>query len=148
MFRRWAERWIGYDRLLIAYEKLKRDNHNITNANESLRKRHKNLRDTYARTLANVQAQRAELAKLHRLYTRTLVELRWEQFLNEQNNSESDDCVKIRLMDHDQAWDVADILGERFGKPMYAHSCAVCPVNPITRDRWWHVTRKKTRRRV
>ena len=147
MIRRWVERWVGHDRLLVAYEKLKQDNASLSCANARLRGRHANLRATYANTVANVRTQRAELARLNRLYTRALVDLEWERFLNARNDLGSDDCVKIRLMDHDQAWAVADMLSERFGKPMYAHYCTRCPVNPITRDRWWHVTRKKGRRR-
>jgi hypothetical protein len=148
MIRRWIERWLGYDRLLVAYEKVKRDNDNLVRAHAQLHRRHDNLVRTYQHTVENVRMQRAELAKLNRLYTRALVDLEWERFLAANNDPGSGECVKIRLMDHDQAWDVADVLSERFGKPMYAHYCTRCPVNPITRERWWHVTRKKSRRHV
>lgn len=147
MIRRWIERWLGHDRLLVAYESLKQRNDDLVRAHERLYVKHRNLVRTHQHTTENVRMQRVELAKLNRLYTRALVDLEWERFLNEANDLGSDGCTKIRLMDHDQAWDVADLLTERFGKPMYAHYCTRCPTNPITHDRWWHTTRRKNRRR-
>lgn len=146
MIRRWVERWVGHDRLLVAYEKLKRDNDNLIRSNARLRRRHDNLLDTHHDTVRRVRDQRVELAKLHRLYTRALINLEWERFLATKNDLGSNDCEKIRLLDHDQAWDVAELLSERFNKTMYAHPCRRCPPNIITRGVWWHVTNKRNRR--
>lgn len=149
MIRRWVERWLGYDRLLVAYEKVKKDNESLTRSRDRTRERHRNLLAAYDNTVANVQAQRAELAKLNRLYTRVLVDLEWERFLAEENANawDSTRCVKIRLMNHDQAWEIADLLTGRFEQPMFAYWCDECPRNPITRNYWWHVTRKRRKRR-
>lgn len=147
MIRRLVERWLGYDRLLVAYEKVKHDNENLHWRYDRLSERHQTLSETHRSTADRAERRRAETAKLHRLYTRALVELAWERFLNQANDLGSDHCEKIRLMDHDQAWEVADLLANRFGKPMYAYSCPRCPTNPITRDRWWHTTSLKNKRR-
>ena len=147
MIRRWIERWTGHDRLLVAYEKVKRDNDDLTRKYEQLAKKHSNLLDTYHRTVEKAQVRRVELTRVTRRYTQALVDLQWERFLAAANDLGSDECVKIRLMDHDQAWDVADLLTERFGKSMYAYPCSRCPGNPITSERWWHVTRSRKRRR-
>lgn len=147
MIRGWIERWIGHDRLLVAYEKLKHDNDKLEISRARLRERHSNLYATHEATVERTKAQRAELHKLQRLYTRALIELKWEQFLAANNDLGTNGCEKIRLMDHDQAWDVAELLTERFGKPMYAYACKKCPHNIITHDVWWHVTRQKNKRR-
>lgn len=148
MIRRLAERWLGYDRLLVAYEKVKRDNAKLTARHEQLARRHRILVETHNGTVERATRRRAEAAKLYRLYTRTLVELEWERFLAAANQPiDPEVCEKIRLLDHDQAWEVADVLADRFGKPMYAYGCPKCPTNPITRDRWWHVTSQKSKRR-
>lgn len=148
MIRRWVERWLGYDRLLIAYEKVKRDNENLTQSRERLRESHRKLVVKHDNTAARVRRQRAEVTKLHQLYTRALIELEWERFLAEENAQDSPECVKIKLMNHDQAWEVADLLTERFRQPLFAYQCEWCPRNPITRSGWWHVTRRKRKRRV
>lgn len=148
MIKRLTERWVGYDRLLVAYEKLKSDNDDLTEEHARLRRRLRSVSHTHENTVARLQRQRVELNRLRRRYTQALVDLEWERFLREVNDLGSDDCEKIRLMSHDQAWEVADLLAERFGKAMYAHRCDRCPTNPITHDHWWHVTRKKNRRRT
>lgn len=148
VIRRLVERWLGYDRLLVAYEKVKRDNEDLERRYAELARRHRTLVQVHDSTVERTERRRAETAKLHRLYTRTLTDLVWERFLAAANQPiDPEVCEKIRLMDHDQAWEVADILADRFGKPMYAHYCPKCPVNPITRERWWHVTSQKARRR-
>lgn len=146
MIRRWIERWIGHDRLLVAYEKVKEDNEKLRVRHEELKQKHRILTQTHKGTTARAERRRVETAKLLRLYTRTLVELEWERYLAAENASRRAECVKIRLMDHDQAWDVADLLAERFGHPMYAYKCPRCPRNPITRKSWWHVTKEKNNR--
>lgn len=148
MLRRLAERWLGHDRLLVAYERVKRDNENLHWRYDRLRERHQALTETHRGTVERTERHRQEIARLHRLYTRTLTELAWERFLAAANEPvDPEVCVKIRLMDHDQAWEVADLLTDRFGKHLYAYSCPKCPHNPITRDRWWHVTSLKNKRR-
>jgi hypothetical protein len=148
VIRRWAERWLGYDRLLVAYQKVKNDNEQLGRAHERLQNRHSHLADKHNNTVKRVELQRAEITKLHRLYARALINLEWERFLAEENASSSNParCVKIRLMDHDQAWEIADLLSERFQQPLSAYYCEECPRNPITRSNWWHVTRKKRKR--
>lgn len=148
MIRRWVEWWLGYDRLLVAYEKVKRDNENLTQSRERLRESHRKLVVKHDNTVARLRRQRAEVTKLHQLYTRALVELEWERFLAEENAPDSLECVKIKLMNHDQAWEVADLLTERFRQPLFAYWCEQCPRNPITRSNWWHVTRRKRKRRA
>lgn len=148
VLRRLAERWLGHDRLLVAYTRVKEENEELRRAHDDLARRHRILIETHRGTAERAERRRQETAKLHRLYTRALTELAWERFLaaaNEPVNPEV--CVKIRLLDHDQAWEVADLLADRFSKPLYAYSCPRCPLNPITRDRWWHVTSQKSKRR-
>jgi hypothetical protein len=148
VIRRLVERWLGYDRLLVAYEKVKRDNAELTAKHEELARRHRTLVQVHDSTVERTERRRAETAKLHRLYTRTLTELAWERFLAAANQPINPEvCEKIRLLDHDQAWEVADLLADRFSKPMYAYPCPRCPANPITRDRWWHATSQKNNNR-
>lgn len=149
MIRHWVERWLGHDRLLVAYRKVKDDNEQLRRAHSRLTEQHRQLRITHENTVTRVERQRAEVRKLHRLYARALVNLEWEKFLAEENALSSNHarCIKIRLMNHDQAWEVADLLSKRFQQPLFAYYCEECPRNPITRDYWWHVTRKKRKRR-
>lgn len=140
MIRRLVEKWLGYDRLLAAYEAL-RDEH------EYLQGRHERLEGIHRRTVARMERQRRQLRSLNTRHLRALADLAWERFLAEENAVTGQGCTKIKLMDFDQAWTVADILAERFGRPMYAHRCTKCPVNPITRGRFWHVTKRNTSRK-
>lgn len=164
MIRRWIERWIGHDRLEQAYEvrcaELYEARRLAQSRGDKLRvaeERLDKLRTKHQATLESmrfanlrIERQRRQLNDLTTQHIRTLTELNWTLFLLEQNEAVAESCGKlIRLMDHDQAWEVADLLAVRFGYPMYAHSCAVCPVNPVTRDYFWHVTRRyNTRRRA
>jgi len=149
VIRSWVERWLGHDRLLVAYRKIKGDNERLGREHDRLRERYRQLVDKHDNTVERVREQRAEIRKLHRLYARALVNLEWERFLAEENalTNNPERCVKIRLMDHDQAWEVADLLTERFQQPLFAYWCEWCPRNPITRKHWWHVTRKRRNRR-
>lgn len=149
VIRRLVERWLGHDRLLVAYHKVRNDNEHLQRVHNRLKERYRQLITKHENTAQRVQQQRVELVKLHRLYTRALVNLEWERFLAEENaaSTKSARCIKIRLMDHDQAWEIADMLSQRFQQPLFAYYCEKCPRNPITRDYWWHVTRKKRKRR-
>ena len=154
MIRRLAEKWVGHDRLLVAFEvcraelaDLRERDQTQAEAQEWLSGKYQGLREAYQGAAARLTRQRKQLNDLRVAHIRALTDLSWEVFLREQAEAVSQGCGKqIRLMTQRQAWEVADLLAERFKRPMYAHYCMVCPVNPITRDRFWHVTRKRMKR--
>lgn len=150
MIRRLLERWLGMDRLERAYAARSAELYEMEERNREqaaalarLIDKHAKLRATHSGTSQRLSRQRVQLNGLVTAYTRALVELQWAQFQLDQNGGESADCGKvIRLVTSEHAWEVADILAERFGHPMYAHECPKCPLNLVTRGRYWHVTKR------
>ena len=156
MIRRLLERWLGMDRLERAYAVRCAELYEARQRNEAqavtidrLRDRYAKLRVTHQGTVQRLSRQRTQLNRMTNAHTRALVELQWARFQLDQNGGTSADCTKmIKLITSDHAWEVADILAKRFGYPMYAHDCPKCPVNPVTRGRYWHVTKKPNPRPV
>lgn len=161
MIRRLLEKWLGHDRLLVAHEVLRAELEEQRRLSQSWQAKYEAKVRSYGRlhakhvalveiqqgTSARLVKQRRHINGLAAQHLRALTELQWERFLAEQNEAVSGACDKqIRLMDQKHAWEVADLLAERFGQRMFAHSCPVCPLNPITRDRFWHVTRSYKKR--
>jgi len=150
VIRRLLERWLGHDRLLVAYEAqraeladVRRRSQAQADALTSLADKHLKLQAVQRGTSQRLARQRTQLNGLVTAYTRALVELQWAQFQLDQIGDEPIDCSKrIRLVTSEHAWEVADILAKRFGRPMYAHECPKCPVNLVTRGNYWHVTKK------
>lgn len=161
MIRRLLEKWLGHDRLLVAYEALRAELEEQRRLSQSwqakhedagrklgqLRAKHEALSEVQRGTSARLARQRQHINGVTTQYLRVLAELQWAQFLAEQNEAVSKGCGKqIKLIDQKQAWEVADLLAARFDRRMFAYACPVCPVNPVTRDRFWHVTRSYKKR--